>query len=58
MNTDNAKQLATAAVATTTLGFTAGPAGLGLVAVGGPAVWAGAALVAGCIWLAAKESSN
>ena len=54
MNTGNTKQLATAAAASLTgLGPMVVP-----IAVGGPPVWAGAALVGGLIWLAAKESSN
>lgn len=56
MNTGNTKQIA--AAATTALGLSLGPTGVGLVAVGGPAVWAGAALVGGLIWIAAQESSN
>ena len=60
MNTDNAQELAKVATATgTVLGVTlsGGPLSLGLIA-GGPAIWAGAAIVGGCIWLAAKENSN
>ncbi|NEP59613.1 MAG: hypothetical protein F6K31_21810 [Symploca sp. SIO2G7] len=61
MNTDNAKEIAAAAAtAGTALGISVPSAGyiVGPMAFGGPAVWAGAAIVGGCIWLAAKESSN